>query len=341
MKKLLLFICAAALLVSCLTACESKPVFTIYNWEDYISTEVLEDFRALHPEVEVVYENFTTNEDMYTKLKNGGGDYDVIIPSDYIIEKLINEGLLAEIDYDNVPNYQYISDFCKDLDFDPENKYTVPYMWGTLGIIYDSEVVKEDEITWDVLFGGKYKTIMMKSIRDAMGAALAACGNSINSEESEKIEKAKDLLIEQKNQENFYGYGFDDIKDKMVRGEAEAALIYSGDAMYSISQNPNLKYAVPAEGSNKWFDAMVIPATSKNKALAEEFINFMCETENAKKNAEHNGFYTAQGKAADVIAEETGVAYPDISTLENCEIFKMFEDSILELYNKAWTEIFA
>lgn len=341
MKKALLIILAAVLMVSCLTACESKPVFTIYNWEDYISPDVLEDFRALHPEVEVVYENFTTNEDMYTKLKNGGGNYDVIMPSDYIIEKLIKEDLLAEINYDNVPNYEYISEFCTGLDFDPEDKYTVPYMWGTLGIIYDTDVVKEDVITWDVLFGGKYKSIMMKSIRDAMGAALAANGNSINSEDEAKIEEAKDFLIKQKEQENFYGYGFDDIKDKMVRGEAEAALIYSGDAMYSISQNPNLAYAVPAEGSNIWFDAMVIPASSQNKELAEEFINFMCETENAKKNAEHNGFYTAQGEAAAIIAEETGVSYPDLATLQNCEIFKMFEDSILDLYNKAWTEIFA
>ena len=341
MKKIVCILCVCVLAVSCLTACESKPTFTIYNWEDYIAPEVLDAFRELHPEVEVVYENFTTNEDMYTKLKNGGGSYDVIIPSDYIIEKLMDENLLAEINYDNVPNYQYISEFCKGLDFDPDNKYTVPYMWGTLGIIYDKQTVKEEEITWDVLFGDKYKTIMMKSIRDAMGAALASDGHSINSENPGEIEQAKEKLISIKDNKNFYGYGFDDIKDKMVRGEADAALIYSGDAMYAMGQNDNLAYAVPSEGSNIWFDAMVIPASSKNKELAEEFINFMCDTENAKKNADYIGYYTAQGEAASLISQETGVTYPEVSTLENCEIFKMFDDETLGLYNKAWTEIFA
>ncbi len=341
MKKILSLILAVALLVCMLCGCESKPVFTIYNWEDYIDPGVLDDFKALHPEVEVVYENFTTNEDMYTKLKNGGGSYDVIIPSDYIIEKLISENLLAEINFENVPNYEKIAEHAKNLDFDPDNKYTVPYMWGTLGIIYDKQAVSEDEITWDVLFGDKYKTIMMKSIRDAMGAALAANGYSVNSENKDEIEVAKKFLIAQKEQENFYGYGFDDIKDKMVRGEADAALIYAGDAMYSISQNDNLAYAVPKEGSNIWFDAMVIPASSENKELAEEFINFMCETENARRNAEYIGYYTSQAEAADEISEESGNPYPAPESLVNCEIYKMFDDEVMEIYNKAWTEIFA
>ena len=341
MKKILTLICVLILAVSCLTACESKPVFTIYNWEDYIDPGVLDAFREAHPDIEVIYETFDTNETMYTKLKNGGGNYDVIIPSDYIIEKLVAEDLLAEINYDNVPNYQKIFDFCKGHDFDSENKYNIPYMWGTLGVIYDKTAVKEDEITWDVLFGGKYEVIMMKSVRDAMGAALAANGCSINTNDSGEIEDAKNLLIEQKALENFYGYGVDDIKDKMVRGEADAALIYSGDAMNSISKNENLAYAVPTEGSNLWFDAMVIPKSSQNKELAEEFINFMCETENAKKNAEYIGYYTAQEESAASVSEESGVEYPDIETLKNCEIYKMFDDETMSKYNKAWTEIFA
>lgn len=341
MKKILFLALALMLATLCLTGCESKPTFTIYNWEDYIDPEVIESFRAAHPEVEVVYETFDTNETMYAKLKNGGGNYDVIIPSEYIIEKLIEEDFLAEINYDNVPEFKKISEFCTGLDFDAENKYNVPYMWGTLGVIYDKTVVKEDEITWDVMFGGDYEVIMMKSVRDAMAAALASLGYSINTSDDGEIEQAKKLLMEQKEGKKFYGYGMDDIKDKMVRGEADAALIYAGDAMNSIGKNDNLAYAVPKEGSNLWFDAMVIPKTSQNKELAEEFINFMCKTENAKKNAEYIGFYTAQSEAAALIAEETGIEYPDIDTLDSCEIFRTLDDETLKKYNKAWTEIFA
>ena len=341
MKRFLLFIVAAALVLSTLTACESKPVFTIYNWEQYIDESVVEEFRKLHPEVDVVYETFSTNEDMYTKLKNGGGDYDVIFPSEYVLKKLIDEGELAELNYDNIPNLKYIAEQCKGQDYDPEGKYTVPYMWGTLGIIYDKTKVKEDEITWDVLFGDKYKVIMMKSIRDAFAAALASNGCSINSTNEEEVVAAREKLSEQMKQDNFYGYGFDDIDDKMIRGEADAALIYSGDAIVAMNENENLAYAVPKEGSNKWFDAMAIPKSSKNKELAEEFINLMCDTKYAKLNAEEIGYYSAQAEAAELIAEETGLEYPKVEELKNCEIFDTFDDETLELYNREWTKLFA
>lgn len=341
MKKILLFIIAAMIAVSTLTACESKPVFTIYNWEQYIDESVVEEFRKVHPDVDVVYETFSTNEDMYTKLKNGGGDYDVIFPSEYILKKLIGEGELAELNFDNIPNAKYIAEQCKGQDYDPEGKYTVPYMWGTLGIIYDKTKVTEDEITWDVLFGTKYKVIMMKSIRDAFAAALASNGCSINSKDESEVVAAREKLSKQMKQDNFYGYGFDDIDDKMIRGEADAALIYSGDAITAMRENKNLAYAVPKDGSNKWFDAMAVPKSSKNKELAEEFINFMCETKNAKLNADEIGYYVAQDEAAALVAEETGVEYPTVAELENCEIFETFDDKTLELYNKEWTKLFA
>ena len=264
----------------------------------------------------MVYETFSTNEDMYTKLKNGGGEYDVIFPSEYVLKKLIDEGELAELNYDNIPNISYIAEQCKGQDYDPEGKYTVPYMWGTLGIIYDKTKVKEDEITWDVLFGDKYKVIMMKSIRDAFAAALASNGCSINSTNEEEVVAAREKLSKQMKQDNFYGYGFDDI-------------------------NENLAYAVPKEGSNKWFDAMAIPKSSKNKELAEEFINLMCETKYAKLNADAIGYYSSQAEAAELIAEETGIEYPKVEELKNCEIFDTFDDETLELYNREWTKLFA
>lgn len=341
MKKIISIILAVATAFAVFAGCESKPVFTVYNWEQYIDEDVVEEFRKLHPEVEVVYETFSTNEDMYTKLTNGGGDYDVIFPSEYILKKLIDDGCLAEINYDNIPNAKYIAEQCKWQDYDPEGKYTVPYMWGTLGIIYDTTKVKEDEITWDVLFGGKYKVIMMKSIRDALGAALASNGCSINTTEPSEVEAAREKLSKQMKDKKFYGYGFDDIDDKMIRGEADAALIYSGDAITAVRENKNLAYAVPKEGSNKWFDAMAIPASSKNKELAEEFINFMLETENAKRNADEIGYYVAHSEAAELVAEETGVVYPTVDELGNCEIFKTLDDETQEMYNKEWTKLFA
>ena len=341
MKKILVLIIAMMIAVSTLTACENKPVFTIYNWEQYIDESVVEEFRKAHPDVDVVYETFTTNEDMYTKLKNGGGDYDVIFPSEYVLKKLIDEGELAELNFDNIPNAKYIAEQCKGQDYDPEGKYTVPYMWGTLGIIYDKTKVNEDEITWDVLFGSKYKVIMMKSIRDAFAAALASNGCSINSRNESEVVVAREKLSKQMKQDNFYGYGFDDIDDKMIRGEADAALIYSGDAITAMRENKNLAYAVPKEGSNKWFDAMAVPKSSKNKELAEEFINFMCETKIAKLNADEIGYYVAQSEAAALVTEETGIEYPKVSELKNCEIFETFDDKTLELYNKEWTKLFA
>ena len=303
---------------------------------------MLDDFQAEHPEIKVNYERFSTNEDMYNKLSKSNTKYDVLFPSDYMIEIMIDEGMLAKLDFSNIPNYQYIDEKFKNLDYDPNNEYSVPYMWGTLGILYNKKMVDETEIGWDILFGDKYKgqILMMDSVRDAMGASLKSLGYSLNSKNPAEIEAAKQKLIDQK--QILLAYGFDDIKDKMVAGEAAVALVYAGDALYSIKQNPDLAYAVPKEGSNLFFDAVVVPANSEHKKEAEMFIDFLCRTDVAKRNADYIEYYTIQTEARKLMEEEDKgemFAYPSDEELENCEIFTSLDDDTLRLYNDAWTQV--
>ena len=344
MKKIMALAIAAMLCLSCLlTGCgDDRVTLNIYNWEDYIDETVLDDFQAEHPEIKVNYERFSTNEDMYNKLSKSNTKYDVLFPSDYMIEKMIDEGMLAKLDFSNIPNYQYIDEKFKNLDYDPNNEYSVPYMWGTLGILYNKKMVDETEIGWDILFGDKYKgqILMMDSVRDAMGASLKSLGYSLNSKNPAEIEAAKQKLIVQK--QILLAYGFDDIKDKMVAGEAAVALVYAGDALYSIKQNPDLAYAVPKEGSNLFFDAVVVPANSEHKKEAEMFIDFLCRTDVAKRNADYIEYYTIQTEARKLMEEEDKgemFAYPSDEELENCEIFTSLDDDTLRLYNDAWTQV--
>ena len=344
MKKIMALAIAAMLCLSCLlTGCgDDRVTLNIYNWEDYIDETVLDDFQAEHPEIRVNYERFSTNEDMYNKLSKSNTKYDVLFPSDYMIEKMIDEGMLAKLDFSNIPNYQYIDEKFKNLDYDPNNEYSVPYMWGTLGILYNKKMVDETEIGWDILFGDKYKgrILMMDSVRDAMGASLKSLGYSLNSKNPAEIEEAKQKLIDQK--QILLAYGFDDIKDKMVAGEAAVALVYAGDALYSIKQNPDLAYAVPKEGSNLFFDAVVVPANSEHKKEAELFIDFLCRTDVAKRNADYIEYYTIQTEARKLMEEEEKgemFAYPSDEELENCEIFTSLDDDTLRLYNDAWVEV--
>lgn len=344
MKKIMALAIAAMLCLSCLlTGCgDDRVTLNIYNWEDYIDETVLDDFQAEHPEIKVNYERFSTNEDMYNKLSKSNTKYDVLFPSDYMIEKMIDEGMLAKLDFSNIPNYQYIDEKFKNLDYDPNNEYSVPYMWGTLGILYNKKMVDETEIGWDILFGDKYKgqILMMDSVRDAMGASLKSLGYSLNSKNPAEIEAAKQKLIDQK--QILLAYGFDDIKDKMVAGEAAVALVYAGDALYSIKQNPDLAYAVPKEGSNLFFDAVVVPANSEHKKEAEMFIDFLCRTDVAKRNADYIEYYTIQTEARKLMEEEDKgemFAYPSDEELENCEIFTSLDDDTLRLYNDAWTQV--
>lgn len=340
MKKIALLLCLV-LCVSVLPGCSGKKtVLRVYNWGEYIDESVIKEFEARNPDIHVQYETYTDNEIMYTKIKKSSTKYDVLIPSDYMIERLIQENMLSPLNFDNIPNYSLIDDKYKNLAFDPENKYSVPYMWGTLGILYDKTKVHEEHFTWNTLFDGKYanSVLMKKDMRDALGISLKSLGHSFNSTNEGELYAAKDKLNAQNS--NVLGYVNDDGMDKMIGGEALMALMYSGDAAYCISENPDLDFAIPEEGSNLFFDSMVIPANSEHKEAAEKFINFMCEKEIAKRNAEEIGYSTPHAEVYAELSDDVknSFAYPDVDTLNKAEIYKYLGEEKTKLYEKVWSE---
>lgn len=330
-----------------LTACgggggsqKSTTTITVFNWGDYIDESVLTDFEKEYG-IKVNYDYFSTNEEMYVKLKSGGTNYDVLFPSDYMISRLIKEDMLHKIDMNNIPNFKHINDKFKSLDYDPNNEYSVPYMWGTVGIAYNTTMVDEPVDSWNILWDPKYENniLMMDSQRDSIAVALKKLGYSLNSRDEAELEEAKQELIKQKPL--VLSYVGDEVKDKMVGGEAALAVVYSGEVIAIRWENEDIEYSIPKEGSNLWFDAMVIPKTSQNKEAAEKFINFMTDPEISLRNAEYVGYSIPNTTAIEMLDEEVRsdeVAYPDIDSLDNCEVFEDVSD-IIEVYNRIWDEI--
>lgn len=341
MKKTALFL-SLVIALTILSGCggSKKTVLSVYNWGYYIDKSVIEDFEAKYPDIKVQYEEYSDNETMYTKIKNSRTGYDVLFPSDYMIQRLIGEDMLYKLNFSNIPNYSLIDDKYKNLEFDPKNEYSVPYMWGTLGILYDKTKVTGETFTWNTLFDSKYKNnvLMKNDMRDALGVALKSLGYSFNSTSEKELAAAKDKLTAQKG--NILGYVNDEGMDKMIAGEAAMALMYSGDAAYCISENENLDFAIPSEGSNLFFDSMVIPKTSIHTKEAELFINFMCETGTATKNVEEIGYSTPQTGAYENLEDEVkgSFAYPDEETLGKAEIYKYLGEETTKLYDKTWSE---
>ena len=336
--KLFLFVLVVTIFISGCSS--SKPTLTVYNWGDYIDEDVISEFEKEFG-VRVVYDEFATNEDMYVKINAGGGNYDVAFPSDYMIKRMIDEELLHKINFANVTNYKYIDEQFKGLGYDPSNEYSVPYMWGTVGILYNKTMVKEPVNSWKILWDSKYskQILMLDSQRDSIGITLKMLGYSLNTKNPQELEKAKDALIEQKPL--VLAYVGDEVKDKMISGEAALAVVWSGDAVYMMRENSELAYAIPDEGSNLWFDAMVIPKTSKNKELAEKFIDFMTRTDIAFKNTDYIGYSTPHTEAKaqldpDLINDEA--AYPLIEDLKNSEVFEDLSSSA-SIYDRIWTEV--
>ncbi|MGL5615455.1 MAG: ABC transporter substrate-binding protein [Sarcina sp.] len=315
----------------------------VYNWGDYIDPDLLKKFES-ETGIKVKYDVYDTNEIMYQKLSNGSLSYDLIIPSDYMIEKMIDENLLSPINFDNIPNYKYIDEEFKNLAYDEENKFSIPYMWGTVGIMYNKTMISEEVDSWNLFWDEKYKDqiIMVDSPRDAFGITLKKLGYSLNSSNPAELEKAKMELIKQKNADLIRAYMVDEVKDAMISGEAALAVVWSGDAVTMMDENPDLEFALPKEGSNKWFDGMCIPKSSKNKSNAEKFINFLCDPENAAANAEYIGYSTPSSEALKLLPEEVSenpVAYPDSEKLENFEVFIDLGEEVNKAINQAWIEV--
>ncbi|WP_415322297.1 ABC transporter substrate-binding protein [Clostridium perfringens] len=354
LKKFLALTCSTLLLSSLFLGCGPKKdeeatqdknsnVLYVYNWGDYIDPELLTKFKE-ETGIDVKYDVYDTNEIMYQKLNSGNVSYDIVIPSDYMIEKMKNEDMLAKIDYSNIPNYKYIGEQFKKLAYDPTDEYSVPYMWGTVGIIYNTKRVSDPVDSWNILWNPKYKdqVIMPDSVRDAMAVAEKKLGYSLNTENLDQIEDAKKELMTQKKDGLILAYMVDQVKDAMVGGEASLAVAWSGDAVTMIERNPDLAYAIPKEGSNKWFDAIAIPKNAKHKENAEKFINFLCDPKNAEQNVEYIGYSTPNTAAYELLPEDIKndkVAYPDEESLKNCEVFIDLPSKILRKYDEAWLEI--
>lgn len=353
-RKILALISTLGLLGVSLTGCvadnivaeENTPIKTegrqliVYNVGDYIDPELNAEFTA-ETGIKVIYSEYANNEEMYATVAPGNIQYDILVPSDYMIDKMINEGRLEEIDMSKIPNYEKIDPEFKNLDFDPENKYSVPYMWGTVGILYNTKMVDEPVDSWDILWNEKYKDqiFMYDSERDSIMVALKKLGYSMNTRDPQELAEAKELLIEQFPL--VLAYVGDEGKGKMVNGEAAMMIAWAGDAVLAMDENPDLAYAIPKEGSNYFVDSLVIPKGAKNIDEAYEYINFLCRPDIAARNAEYIGYSTPISEAKALLPEEiqeNEVAYPDPSVLENLEMFNDPSD-VIELYTTIWLEV--
>ena len=342
MKKWIALILMACMLIPAASNAESAGVVNIFNWEDYIDEQTLEMFTQ-ETGIKVNYMNFTTNEDMLVQVEATPSAFDVVFPSDYAVERMISLGLLEKIDFASVPNVSKILPELRNASYDPTGEYGVPYMWGTVGILYNTKMVQEPVDSWSILWNEQYKNnvFMMDSIRDTMGITLKYLGESMNTREPIALEKAKDLLIQQKQAGIVKAYQVDETKDKMVAGEAALAVMWSGDAQYAIDLNPDLAYVVPKEGSNIWVDAMVIPKGAKNKANAEAFINFMSRPDIAKLNCEAIWYSSPNAGAIELMGDvyiNNPVMNPDPEVVSRCEYFNDIQDFI-EIYNALWLDI--
>lgn len=323
----------------------------VYNWGEYISTGADEGTLDVNAEFEkltgikVNYTNYATNEELYAKLKGGGTTYDVIIPSDYMISKMIKEDLIQPIDMDNIPNYKYIMDNYRNLAYDPENAYSVPYTWGTVGIIYNAEEIDipREEIDWDILWNEDYKDqiLMFDNPRDAFAIAEIMLGYSLNTENPDELKAAAEKLREQKDV--VQAYVMDEVFDKMAAGEALLAPYYAGDALTILEDNEDLDFAVPKSGTNLFVDAMCIPSSAKQKEAAEMYINFMCEPDIAFANIDYICYSTPHSAAFDMLDEEVQndpISYPDSEFIAGkTTVFVNLSDEANEMMSQLWTEM--
>lgn len=320
----------------------------VYNWGEYIAdgTDGTLDVNAEFTRrtgIQVEYSTFDTNESLYSKLVGGGASYDVIIPSDYMISRMINEGMLEKLDFSNIPNFQYIDEEYRNMGYDPSNEYSVPYTWGVVGIFYNKDYVTEPVDSWEILWDEQYagKILMFDNPRDAFGIAQKRLGFSFNSTDEDQWIEAAALLKEQKPL--VQAYVMDQIFNKMESGEAWLAPYYAGDAATLVAENDKIGFAIPTkEGTNFFVDAMCIPKGCRNKRGAEAYINFLCDPEIAAANMEYIGYSTPETAAKELLPEDVvnnPIFYPPQEILDNSEVFVALPEETSELLDTLWAEV--
>lgn len=355
MKKVISVVLAVLLAVSCLvglSGCGSskKTTLYVYNWGQYISEgddgslDVIAAFEEAYPNIHVQYSTYDSNEIMYSKLANGGITVDVIIPSDYMIGRMVQEGMLEELNFDNIPNYQYIDDSFKNTSYDPENKYSVPYTWGTVGIIYNTKYVDEADVTgWELLWNEKYagKILMFDNSRDAFGIAEYLLGYDVNTTDETELQDCAAKLAEQKPV--VQQYVMDQIFDAMENEEAWIAPYYAGDYLTMVEENPDLAFYRPtAQGYNMFIDAMCIPTCCQEKKAAETFINFLCSPEISSANMAFLGYSVPSTAAKELMDPEianSDVAYPDADTLATGTSFNYLPEETSRYMESLFMEV--
>ena len=350
MKKLIALGLCTCMTAALLSGCGSANKYPngkvyVYNWGEYIDPETLDMFEK-ETGIQVIYDEFDTNETMYPKVEAGASNYDVVCPSDYMIQKMIDNDLLQELNWDNIPNAkanigaQYYE---QSEAFDPGNRYAVPYCWGTVGILYNKTMVDEPVTSWSILWDEKYadSILMQDSVRDLFMVGLKSLGYSMNSTDEKELNEAKDLLIQQKPL--VQAYVIDQVRDKMICIEAALGVIYSGEAIFTQRENPDLEYVIPKEGTNVWIDSWVIPKNAENVENAEKFIDFMCRGDIALLNFDYITYSTPNTAAQALIEDDdirnSKIAFPDLSQYDGLETFSYLGDDADALYNDLWKEI--
>lgn len=327
------------------TKTTSTGSLKVYNWGEYMDPQVLELFEK-ETGISVTYDEYETNESMYPIIAKGAADYDLICPSDYMIQKMSDEGLLEPINWSRIPNAKNIDDqyFEFARGYDENNIYSMPYLWGTVGILYNKKMVKGPIDSWGVLWDTRYQDdiLMQKSVRDAFGVALKYLGYSLNTTDEAQLDEAKQKLLEQKHSGVVQAYVVDEVRDKMIAGEAAMGVIYSGEALTCMEENEDLAYVIPKEGSNLWMDNFAIVKGAKNKENAEKFLNFLCRPEIMKMNFEYITYSVPSSKARELLPDEyknSTIAFPALDSLKNCEVLKYVGKDGDSLYNQKWKEI--
>ncbi|HFI0562436.1 TPA: ABC transporter substrate-binding protein [Streptococcus suis] len=312
----------------------------IYNWGDYIDPELLEKFTA-ETGIQVDYQTFDSNESMYTKIKQGGTTYDLTIPSEYMISKMTEENMLIKLDKSKIEGLENIDPQFMGLSFDKNNDYSIPYFWGTLGIVYNETMVENPPQEWEDLWSEEYRDniMLIDGVREVMGFGLQSLGHSLNSKNPAEIEKAAEHLYNLTP--NVKAIVADEIKGYMIQDAAAIAVSFSGEASEMLDGNENLRYVVPSKGSNLWFDNMVIPKTAKNLDGAYAFMSFMLRPENALRNAEYVGYSTPIPAAKAMLDEETQndeSFYPSEETMKKMEVYDNLGQEMLGMYNDLYLQ---
>lgn len=319
---------------------------SVFNWGEYISDgsegslDVIKEFEKISG-IDVVYSNYETNEDLYAKLSasKDNPQYDIIIPSDYMVSRMINEGMLEKLNLENIPNVSMLYDKYRYPDFDSKGEYSVPYTWGTVGIVYNTKYVDAADIgTWDLLWNKKYagNILMFSNSRDAYGVALKKLGYSLNSTNENEIKEATEILKEQRSVNQ--AYVMDQTFDKMENESAYIAPYYAGDCLTMMEQNDSLAFYYPEEGFNLFIDSACIPKGAKNKEAAEAFINFLCETDIAVANCEYICYFTPHIEASEIVEFDSRI-YPTDDQIATSEAFIALPNDINSLYDSSWIEV--